>query len=96
MARVTYLVHGFHREDHGMNACMLVDLDQAMDPTSSPHQIAELYAPHFRFHACQNVTESVVIPDDCKRRVFGSDEELYDAVPALRPPHKRKRRTRGR
>lgn len=79
----TYLVHGFSRGDHKVRVSMLVDFDEREYGKTSPHDIAEAAAPQFCFHASMNV--DVVVPDDCKLRLFTSEAELHDAVPALKP-----------
>ena len=87
----TYLVHGFHQQNHARFVWMLVDVDER--DRLSAAAIAELIAPEFCFPTFGSV--DVAVPDDCKARLF-TEAELCDAVPALRSwfPRQRKRRSR--
>jgi hypothetical protein len=89
-------VCGFRRGGHGVNVCMIVDdTNLVRDGRNSPHTIAEKIAgPEYCFHACSNINGPV--PDHVKNRLFTTAEEfeeLYTAVPQLRP---RPRRRAGR
>jgi hypothetical protein len=88
-------VCGFRRDDHTVKVCMIVDdTNLVRDGRDSPHRIAETIAgPEYCFHACSNINGAV--PDHAKNRLFVSAEELeelYTAVPQLRPRQPRRRR----
>jgi hypothetical protein len=86
---VSYEVNGFRRGDTKSRVSMIVDQDPANSAIRSPHAIAEEIAgPEYCFHACSNINHWV--PDSAKNRLFTSDEELYTAVPQLRPHQSRR------
>jgi hypothetical protein len=90
----TYQVFGFRRDDHGGKVCTLVDVPRG-DPTSPTIIAGNLFGDaEYCFHASMNVTASIHVPDDAKNKLFHGDDELYAAVPALRPPE-RSRKMRG-
>lgn len=79
---VSHEVNGFRRDDHKANVRMIVDVEVG----NSPFQIAENIAgPEYCFHAASNIHQPV--PDVVKNRLFTSDnlEELFTAVPELKP-----------
>jgi hypothetical protein len=88
----TYLVHGFHRQDHKQSVCMVVDLEDALRGAVSPHSIAgQIAGPEFCFHVSMNV--SVVVPDEHKN-VLLTEPELYARVPELDLTRRAKQRRR--
>ena len=89
----TYLLHGFDRQDHSKNVCILVDCDD--DDPDHPLAIAKkIVGDSICYVACQNL--DVAVPDDCKGVIFNSDAELYARMPALAPPPRRHRRARAK
>jgi hypothetical protein len=81
------LVHGWRRGDLKSRVSTLVDTDNSESPFTI---VGRLFGDdEYCFHACDNVT--VPIPDDAKNKLFHSQDELYDAVPALRPKQRRGR-----
>jgi hypothetical protein len=90
-------VCGFRRDDHKVRVCMIVDdTNLVRDGRDSPHRIAETIAgPEYCFHACSNINQDQVVPEHIKNRLFTTAdelEELYTAVPRLRPQPRRRRR----
>ena len=80
---LTYLLHGFYRQDHSKKARMLVDSDNDTT-TSSLFSKAEKITDNSIGFIIGQVLLDVVIADDCKGVVFNSEEEMYARVPQLR------------
>ena len=75
----SYLLQGFHREDHSMEVFMLVNKPEG--EVEGAFEIAELVAPWFRFNAGEQL--DVLVSDDCTLTVFTDRQELLDAAPLL-------------
>ena len=87
---VSYLVHGFSRADHNVRISMIVD---AAKYGRGAFEIAEQIAgPDYCCHASSNIDH--LVPDSAKNKLFFSDEELYAAVPEMRPREVTRRRRR--
>ena len=85
----SYHVHGFKRDDHGVNVSVIVDGDISDDK----FEIAEAIAgPDYCLHASENISPTVSVPDAAKNRLFLSEEELFAAVPELKPRRRAARR----
>lgn len=86
---VSYHVHGFRRGDTKTRVSVVVDADEHNAAGRSPHEIAEEIAgTEYCFHSCMNI--NALVPDGAKNRLFMSDDELYAAVPQLKPPSLRR------
>jgi hypothetical protein len=90
---ISHYVHSFRRDAHNVRVCMIVDVEGY----NGGHAIAEKIAgPEYCFHAASNL--NVLVPDHVKNRLFTTAEELeelYTAVPELRP-RDQSRRAAGR
>jgi hypothetical protein len=70
---------------------MIIDGDERNMVLEHPGMIAERIAgSEYCFHASRNINR--LIPDAAKNKLFFSDEELYAAVPEMRPPSSSSRR----
>lgn len=76
----SYHVQGFKRDDHGIRVSVIIDADDA----GEVFKLAEaVVGPNYCFHASGNINHSV--PAAAKNRLFGSDQELFAAVPEMSP-----------
>jgi hypothetical protein len=84
---ISYRVDGYRNDDTGVSVTMIVDAKMG-----EAHEMAAAIAgPDYCFAVSCNIDHAV--PDAAKNKLFFSVEELYAAVPEMRPSSSRGRRS---
>jgi hypothetical protein len=97
----TYLIHGFDREDHQKNVCIVLDAGDDLVEVNG-EILTEAFAAvraldpanRFCFAMSRNLSQTETVPEELKNRVLDRSE-LYERAPWLDPDtlsHRKRRR----